>query len=82
MSDMCGQGQHNQNGEQPSTGRASCFRSQMAVHQPGDPDLHRVLRHPPGDGGPHLPHPVHGAGQAGDFGTLGEAAERAIRRQE
>lgn len=54
----------------------------MAVHQPGDPDLHRVLRHPPGDGGPHLPHPVHGAGQAGDFGTLGEAAERAIRRQE
>ena len=48
----------------------------MAVHQPGDPDLHRVLRHPPRDGGPHLPHPVHGAGQAGNLGALGEAAKK------
>lgn len=65
----------------PSTGHFSCFRSQMAVHQPRHPDLHRVLRHPPGDGGPHFPHPVHGAGQAGDFGALGEAAERVTKRQ-
>lgn len=48
----------------------------MAVHQPGDPDLHRVLRHPPRDGGSHLPHPVHGARQARDLRTLGESEKR------
>lgn len=54
----------------------------MAVHQLGDPDLHRVLWHPPRDGGPHLPHPVHGAGQAGNFGALGEAVEMGDKEAE
>lgn len=49
------------------------YRSEMAVHQPGDPDLHRVLWYPSRDGGPHLPHPVHGARQARNLRTLGES---------
>lgn len=36
----------------------------MAVHQPGDPDLHRVFGDPQGDGGPRLQDPVSEPGQS------------------
>lgn len=57
------------------------YRSKMVVHQPGDPDLHWVLWHPPGDGGPHLPHTVHGAWQARNLRTFGESVKMFIRQQ-
>ena len=57
------------------------LRPYLALHQPGSPDLHRVLGDPPGDGGPLLQDPVPRPGPPWNLRAPGRLLE-AYRNQE
>lgn len=50
-------------------------RSPLDLHQPGHPDMHRVLWDPQGDGSPRVQDSEFGPGQTGNIGAAGRVGE-------